>query len=274
MRGLFSFPRRSHAPTLFACIIRHGDATPPATYRKGHTVKVVTLKSHKAGQGTTVTACALALALAGDGHRVALVSNDPDTRAVLALPTGEELTTEVTRNLHVIDVSRLGALDAAGLAGLVGLSDIPEPRYDVIVTDLHDQTPSRADFARVWFIDAHAVEVVTADYLALRRSTQASHAGAERHHVVLIVEDGRALTTADVRSVLNPAGDLVEVKRTAAVARQIDAGLLTHRLSADLAPLVDFAGSLMIDPATLDAADRELVALKARRTAKGKTATQ
>jgi len=225
-------------------------------------VKAVTLRSHKAGQGTTVTACALALALAEAGHRVALVSNDIDTRAALALPTGDELSTEVKTRLHLLDVTRFGELDTLALAGLVGLSDLP-PRFDVIVTDLHDDTPTAATLAAHGFT-AHAVEVVTADYLALRRSTQAAHAGAERRqHVVLIVEDGRALTTADVRSVLAPAGDLVEVKRTAAVARQLDAGLLAHRLSADLAPLVEFAESLLREPHRVTAAP------KARRTAKG-----
>lgn len=240
-------------------------------YRKGHTVKVITYKSHKGGQGTTVTACASALALAQVGHRVALVSNDPDTRGALALPAGvgTELTTEVTRGLHLLDVAALDwqQIDARALAALVGLADDPRP-FDVIVTDLHDETPTAATLDAHGFT-AHAVEVVTADYLALRRSTMAAHAGAERRqHVVLIVEDGRALTTADVRSVLAPAGDLVEVKRTAAVARQIDAGVLAHRLPADLAPLVEFAQSLLVEPHRVTAAP------KTRRTAKGKTAAQ
>lgn len=226
-------------------------------------MKVITYKSHKGGQGTTVTACASALALAEAGHRVALVTNDTDTRGALALPSSGELTTEVKTRLHLLDVSHFGELDALALAGLVGLSDLP-PRFDVIVTDLHDDTPTAATLAAHGFTAPESVEVVTADYLALRRSTMASHAGAERRqHVVLIVEDGRALTTADVRSVLAPSGDLVEVKRTAAVARQIDAGLLTHRLGADLDPLRSFVESLMIEPHRVTAAP------KTRRTAKG-----
>ncbi len=231
-------------------------------------MKAITYKSHKGGQGTTVTACASALALAEAGHRVALVTNDTDARAVLALPTGDELTTEVKTRLHLLDVSHFGELDTIALAGLVGLSDLP-PRFDVIVTDLHDDTPTAATLAAHGFTAPESVEVVTADYLALRRSTQATHAGAERRqHVALIVEEGRALTESDVRSVLAPSGEMVTLRRTAAVARQIDAGLLTHRLGADLDPLRSFVESLMIDPATLDAANRELAALKARRTAK------
>lgn len=231
-------------------------------------MKVITYKSHKGGQGTTVTACASALALAEAGHRVALVSNDIDTRAVFALANAAEMIEEVKRGLHLLDVSRFGDLDALALAGLVGLSDLP-PRFDVIVTDLHDDTPTAATLAAHGFTAPESVEVVTADYLALRRSTMATHAGAERQHVALLLDEGRALTEGDVRSVLSPSGEMVTLRRTAAVARQIDAGLLTHRLGADLDPLRSFVESLMIDPATLDAADRELAALKARHTAKG-----
>lgn len=227
-------------------------------------MKVITYKSHKGGQGTTVTACASALALAEAGHRVALVANDTDARAVFALPAGlgDELTTEVKTRLHLLDVSHFGELDALALAGLVGLSDLP-PRFDVIVTDLHDDTPTAATLAAHGFT-AHAVEVVTADYLALRRSTMASHAGAERRqHVALLLDEGRALTEGDVRSVLSPSGEMVTLRRTTAVARQIDAGLLTQRLGADLDPLRSFVESLMIEPHRVTAAP------KTRRTAKG-----
>lgn len=234
-------------------------------------MKVLAFRSHKAGQGTTVTACAAALHLAGVGHRVALVSNDTDTAAALALPTTDELVQEVRNGLRFYNVAALGwrDIDGVALAGLVGLSDTPQP-FDVIVTDLHNSTPSAADLDARQF-DAEPVEVVTPCYLALRRSTQATYYAAERRHVVLLADEGRALTSADVASVLRPAGETVTLRRSAGVARQVDAGLLAHRLHNDFAPLAQFVEGLMVPRATLDAADAELAALKARRAAKGGT---
>lgn len=223
----------------------------------------LTFRSHKAGQGTTVTACAAACALAAAGKRVAIVTNDLDTLPALGAATTGEIKTEVRDGLDVLDVSRL-PLDAVSLAGLLGLSD-STPAYDVAVLDLGDDTPTAATLNAHGFT-AEAVEVVTADYLALRRSTMATHAGAERQHVVLIVEAGRVLSVADVRSVLSPSGQLVEVPRDAAVARQVDAGLLAHRAQTAFADLAAFVEAVTIPRADLDAAD---AALKARRTAKG-----
>lgn len=232
-------------------------------------MKVLTFRSHKHGQGTSVTASAAAIHLAKAGHRVGLVTTDPDALALMGFAASAELYAETIDGLTVVNVAGQ-PLDAVALAGVCGLSDMP-PRFDVIVTDLHDDTPSRADFARVWHVEAHAVEVVTADYLALRRSTQASHAGAERHHVVAIMEPARALTLGDIRSVLSPTGDVIEIPRDTQAARTVDAGLLANRLPKAFDALTAFVESLLIDPATLDAADRELAALKARRTAKGGT---
>lgn len=226
-------------------------------------MKVITFRSHKHGQGTSTAASAAAIYLAKAGHRVGLVTTDPDALALLGCATSDALYVDTIDGLTVVNVAGQ-PLDAVALAGVCGLSDMPQ-RFDVIVTDLADDTPTRADFARVWHVEAHAVEVVTADYLALRRSTQAAHAGAERQHVLVIVEDGRALTFADIRSVLHPAGEMIEARRDTAAARQIDAGLLSHRVPRAFDALAAFVERALIEPHRVTAAP------KARRAAKGGT---
>lgn len=223
-------------------------------------MKVITVRSHKAGQGATVTACALALAIEATGHRVALATNDDDTLAVYGVATGDDrLSVEVKQGLQVFDASRLGDLDTVGLAGLVGLSDGPRRhRFDVLVTDLGDATPTRATLAAVGFTAPESVEVVRPCYLALRRSTTADNAAAEsRQHVAVIREDDRALTVGDVKSVLRPAGEVIEIPHAAAVARIVDAGLLAHRLPREFDALAAWAESVTTSDAR-----------KGRRTAK------
>jgi len=207
-------------------------------------VKAITIKSHKAGQGATVTACALALAIEATGRSVALATSDPDTLAVYGLGTDEGLSVEVKQRLRVFDVARLGDLDTVGLAGLVGLSEGPSGRFEVLVTDLGDATPTRATLAAHGFTAPESVEVVRPCYLALRRSTTADHSGAEtRQHVALIREEGRALTVGDVRSVLKATGEVIEIAHAVAVARCVDAGLMAHRLPRDFDALAAWAES-------------------------------
>lgn len=236
-------------------------------------MQAFTFTSHKAGQGTTVTASAAAFALAQHGYRVALVSNDADIYAVLGAADHGNLIDEVTSELFTIDARNLNA-DADALAELVGITD-DAPRFDVIVTDLHDATPTQRELVAAGFTDAQPVEVVTPCYLALRQSTHATNAaggnayGIERTHVVVVTEEGRALTVGDVRAVLKPSGDVIEIKRDTRAARAVDAGLLINRLPSTFDTfaqwITDKASGL--DTATLDAADRELAALKARRAA-------
>ncbi len=76
----------------------------------------------------------------------------------------------------------------------------------------------------------HSLLVVRPCFLAIRRAVQVP---VRPTGVVLVVEDGRALTAADVEEVLGlPVQASVSV--TPQVARAVDAGLLASRLPRTL----------------------------------------
>jgi hypothetical protein len=76
----------------------------------------------------------------------------------------------------------------------------------------------------------HSLLVLRPCFLALRRAMRAP---IRPTGVVLVVEEGRALTTPDVEDVLGvPVQAAVSV--TAQVARAVDAGLLASRLPRTL----------------------------------------
>ena len=76
----------------------------------------------------------------------------------------------------------------------------------------------------------HSLLVVRPCFLALRRAVRAP---IRPTGVVLVAEEGRALTTSDVEDVLGaPVQAAVSV--TAQVARAVDAGLLASRLPRTL----------------------------------------
>jgi MinD superfamily P-loop ATPase len=72
----------------------------------------------------------------------------------------------------------------------------------------------------------NAVTMVTKPcYLSLRRATTMPRP----HNVVVVREEGRALTVSDVGNVLN-VPVIAEVPHSAAIARAVDAGLLPTRV--------------------------------------------
>jgi len=80
--------------------------------------------------------------------------------------------------------------------------------------------------------DGGAILVTTACYIALRRVMAVGTAGFRG--IILLREDGRALTEADVSDVLDlPV--LVTLHRDPAIARAVDSGLLTARLPREAA---------------------------------------
>jgi hypothetical protein len=197
--------------------------------------------SVKGGSGTTVVAATLALLSARAGLPGALFADlDGEAPAVLGLrePDGpglgdwlavdghpaealDRLEVEVGPGLSLLPRGRAGpGGDAAGRA--LGVALLEDPRAVVADCGL------LPDGAR-----AAVVEVATCSllvmrpcYLAVRRAAAAS---LRPHGIVLVQERGRALTARDLEDVVG-VPVLAEVEVDPAVARSVDAGLLSSRL--------------------------------------------
>jgi MinD superfamily P-loop ATPase len=169
----------------------------------------INLIQGKGGQGTSVTACAVALAAAGNSRRVRLDGHDRSTLAAILGTGGNGF---VTPNLF------LGADSADG--------------FDIVIHD----GPAE---------EGTSLLVIRPCYLALRRALDlgvtASAAG-----VIVITESGRALEERDVAEVTGlPVVTNIPVSPT--IARAVDAGILAARLPKDLrsaaADILEFAGT-------------------------------
>jgi MinD-like ATPase involved in chromosome partitioning or flagellar assembly len=208
---------------------------------------VVCCWSAKGGAGTSVVAAALALVLARAAPGGALlVDLAGDAPALAGLPDDPDAA-------GVSDWLREGPLvPADGLARLEmtvghGLALLPRGRGPLMVERAHALTALLAADPRPVVVDAGLVSghdvasVVAASaaesilvtrpcFLALRRAV----VGPVRPSaVVLVIEEGRALTAADVESALG-APVRAEVSVTAQVARAVDAGVLMARLPRSL----------------------------------------
>jgi cellulose biosynthesis protein BcsQ len=163
--------------------------------------------SAKGGQGTTVTAALFALNQAKHERRVLLVDQAPnrDLAGVLGVPSpAANEAIPITANLDLADTT------------------ITAADYDDVVIDLgvrRDDLPT----------DGTIVLVTTTCYLALKNAMGLIEA---IDRVVVITEDGRALSPTDVKSVLGRA-DLV-LARDSGIARAVDAGLLAHHSTRHL----------------------------------------
>jgi hypothetical protein len=209
--------------------------------------------SSKGGSGTTVVAAALAVVLsksspagalvvdlAGDVPAVLGVADEPEGAGVAEWLEGGELVPAdglarvevpvypglalLRRGHGVLRTARAPAL-AAMLAA--------DPRGVVVDGGSIGAGPSdaRTDVLSALAANAdHSLLVVRPCFLAIRRAV---HVPVRPTGVVLVVEDGRALTAADVEDVLGiPVQASVSV--TAQVARAVDAGLLASRLPRTL----------------------------------------
>lgn len=205
--------------------------------------------STKGGTGTTVVAATLALLLArtrADG--AALVDLGGDVPAALGLqPGGGPGVAEWLARAPDVPADALARLEepAGDRLGLVRRGDGPlEPGgADALAALLNaDHRPVVADCGR---IDGDRADVGLAlaagatrsllvlrpCYLGLRRAAEAP---VRPSGLVLLVEDGRAITPADVEDFVGvPVQATVRV--TDSVARAVDAGLLAAHLPRTLA---------------------------------------
>jgi MinD-like ATPase involved in chromosome partitioning or flagellar assembly len=204
--------------------------------------------SVKGGVGTTVVATALALQLAqGDVPGVVLADMAGDAPAVLGLaePDSPGLAGWLAAGARV-PADALARIEIGAAPGLRllprGRGHLHPARADVLAA-LLDRSPrttvidcGRAGGEAVTAVIGRAQQsllVTRPCYLALRRAMQAP---LRPTGVVVVNEPGRVLSSVDVEGALKvPVVAVVEIDP--AVARLVDAGLLTGRLPRSLNPL-------------------------------------
>ena len=208
---------------------------------------VVCCWSVKGGAGTTVVATALAMVLAraapegallvdlaGDAPAVAGLPDDPDASGVTdwlregpLVPADGLARLEITvgRGLALLRRGRgpMVVERARALAALLAA----DPRPVVVDAGL----VSGDDVGSVIAVSAAESLLVTRPcFLAIRRALVAP---VRPSAVVLVMEEGRALTARDVEAALG-VPVRAEVSVTAQVARAVDAGVLMARLPRSL----------------------------------------
>lgn len=195
------------------------------------------ISSTKGGAGTTVTAAALALSRAAHHGKALLIDMCGDARPALGMPDTE------SPGLN----DWLGESHTSGAEGLLALGEEatgqllvihPGARFVQGAPRWSDLTAALGGFGFPVVIDAgtHFVPdelreavrdtwlVTRPCYLSLRRAVRAPRPGG----VVLVRDEGRALTARDVENVLGvPVVATVPVD--ASIARAVDAGVLTTR---------------------------------------------
>jgi hypothetical protein len=203
--------------------------------------------SAKGGVGTTVVAASLALTIAGrspTGAILADLGGDGPAALGLADPTspglagwlaaGSDVPADALRRLEVETDQGLAVLPR-------GEGDLASHRAALLANLLDvSPRPAVADCGRIRRADSAAgivagharrsILVTRACYLALRHATRAP---LKPSVVVVVREPGRALSNGDVESTIGaPIVAVVEVDP--AVARAVDAGLLSGRLPRSL----------------------------------------
>lgn len=208
---------------------------------------VVCCWSAKGGAGTTVVATALALVLARAASGGALlVDLAGDALAVAGLPDDPDVpgVSDWLREGPLVPADGLARLEISvghGLALLPrGHGPLPVERAHTLAALLSaDPRPVVVDAGLVSGDDLASVVAASATesllvtrpcFLALRRAVVAP---VRPSAVVLVAEEGRALTAADVEAVLG-VPVRAEVSVTAQVARAVDAGVLIARLPRSL----------------------------------------
>jgi MinD superfamily P-loop ATPase len=208
--------------------------------------------SAKGGVGTTVVAVSYALLRARrDARGVVLADLAGDAPAVLGLPepSSPGLAGWLSAGARVPAdaLARIEIEAAPGLALLPrGPGHLHSGRADVLAA-LLDRSPrasvvdcGRAGGAAVAAVVGRAQQsllVTRPCYIALRR---AMHAPLRPTGIVVVNEPGRVLSSTDVEGVVG-APVVAEVEIDPAVARLVDAGLLSGRLPRSLSALRDAA---------------------------------
>ena len=210
---------------------------------------VVSCWSAKGGAGTTVVACALALLLARAAPGGALlVDLAGDAMAVVGRPDDPE-TAGVGEWLREGPSVPADALARLEIPVRDGLTVLPRGSGPLVVDRVHALVALLAADPRPVVVDAGVVcgsgdgvaAIVTASasdsllvtrpcFLALRRALIAP---VRPSGVVLVVEEGRALTASDIEGALG-VPVRAEVSVTAQVARAVDAGVFLTRLPRSL----------------------------------------
>jgi hypothetical protein len=198
----------------------------------------VLFMSPKGGNCTTVTASAVALLSAINGRHTLLIDLCGDAPAALGMaePARPGINDWLAEH-NSSDTASMVLLGEPVIEGLVvvhrGSKFVDgQPRWRQLADALHSLPHNVIIDAGNGFIPAeiaqsiHSVTMVTKPcYLSLRRAT----AMPRPHNVVVVREEGRALTVADVGNVLN-VPVIAEIPHSAAIARAVDAGLLPSRV--------------------------------------------
>lgn len=199
--------------------------------------------SPKGGVGTSVVAAALALRAAAAGQETLLVDLDGDQADILGAAAGDgvgdwfvaadDVGPESLRSIEVDVVDRLRLLAR-------GRSAPPHwraSRIDLALA-LFDARPELVVIDAGRGVDvalppgAAEIVVTRGCYLSVRRLAEEARRDAA---VVLVEEPGRALARRDIVAVLGRVD--VALHWDAAVARAVDAGLLSSRMPRSLRPL-------------------------------------
>lgn len=207
---------------------------------------LVTCWSVKGGVGTTTVAAGLAISAASSAAGCLLVDLEGDLPKALGVPdpsgpgvTGwsraggdvppdalARIEQRLAPGLHLLPRGR-GALDPSRMGMLAELLALD---HRMVVVDAGrldhegDRTPLTAGAAR-------SVLVTRACYLALARM---SHAPVAPTQVIVVRDPGRSLRRTDIDAVTG-APTVAELRVDPAVARALDAGLLSARLPRSFA---------------------------------------
>jgi hypothetical protein len=205
----------------------------------------------KGGSGVTVVAASLALLFARAAPAGAcIVDLAGDVPLALGLPTRDRAAPGVAGWLSAapeVPADALARLEVAAAPGLGvvprGSGDLRPETAELLVRMLADDLrPVVVDCGRVDGPDADAARTVAAGadrsllvlrqcYLGLRRAVDAP---LRPSGVVLVMEEGRAITSGDVESTLG-VPVVARVRVADVVARAVDAGLLASRMPRCLA---------------------------------------
>lgn len=194
--------------------------------------------SSKGGNCTTVTASAYSLLSALRGHNTLLIDMCGDVPATLAAPEPSRPgINDWLAEHNSADASSLVLLGETVIDGLVvvhrGNKFVEgQPRWEAFAEAIGTLPHNVVIDIGNGFVPneiAHAVDVISlvtkACYLSLRRATTMPRP----HNAIVVREDGRALTPTDVAHVLG-VPVVAELPHSVAIARAVDAGLLTARV--------------------------------------------
>jgi hypothetical protein len=208
--------------------------------------------SAKGGAGVSVLAASVALRSAAGGQRVLLVDlggDQPDLLGVgvdaaagvtdwLAADVGADALASLTVPVaDGLDLLPLGAGDTAvGPQRVVQLGTATAAEWDLVVADVGVLQPGPFDPRQLLVTSGDRTTlVVRACFLGLSRAGRLS---VPVDDVVEVAEGGRALRTVDIEGVLGQPV-VARVAVDPAIARAVDAGLLTARLPRALRRAAD-----------------------------------